>query len=149
MLRNAYLDHLCIFSKSPYRGRGLSPSHTLPPLGRFAPSHISSKPPVAPKKLLLLLEPRLHAWHYKRLTNCRQHANIEIIYMYASEENCRVSAFKNLAFLSLVLLVLRIFCRYNMTFNREILGGGGGPRSSLLLEIVPCRCARIALKKAP
>ena len=107
-------------------GGGFSPSHTLPPLGRFAPSHISSKPPVAPPKLLLLLEPRLHAWHYKRLTNCRQHANIEIIYMYASEENCRVSAFKNLPFLSLVLLVLRIFCRYNMTFNREILGGGGG-----------------------
>ena len=26
---------------------------TLTPLGRFAPSHISSKPPVAPKKLLL------------------------------------------------------------------------------------------------
>ena len=24
--------------KSPYRGRGETPSHTLPPLGRFAPS---------------------------------------------------------------------------------------------------------------
>ena len=27
------------YSKSSYRGRGTPPSHTLTPLGRFAPSH--------------------------------------------------------------------------------------------------------------
>ena len=95
MLRNAYLDHLCIFSKSPYiPWEGAFPPPTpSPPLGRFAPSHIILQAPSSPQKTFTL-EPRLHAWHYKRLTNCQQHANIEIIYMYASEENCRVSAFK-------------------------------------------------------
>ena len=36
------------FGKSPYRGRGggYPPSHTLPPLGRFAPSHAGT--PITP-----------------------------------------------------------------------------------------------------
>ena len=50
--------------------------------------------------------------------------------MYANQQSERgkFSRFyiSNLPFLSLFLLVLQIFCRYNMTFNREILGGGGG-----------------------
>ena len=49
--------------------------------------------------------------------------------MYASEqvERWKFSHFciQYLLFLSLFLLVLQIFCRYNITFNREILGGGG------------------------
>ena len=60
----------------------------------------------------------LMTWHYKRLTNCRQHAHIEIIYV------CEHFCIQYLLFLSLFLLVLQIFCRYDMTLNREILGGG-------------------------
>ena len=63
----------------------------------------------------------LYTWHYKRLTNCRQDTHIKIIYVCEPH-----SCIQNVAllFLSLFIFVLQIFCRYNMTFNHEILGGG-------------------------
>ena len=72
-------------------------------------------------------------WHYKRLLNASKTAGktptSKYYSMYASEqvERWKFSHFciQYLLFLSLFLLVLQIFCRYNITFNREILGGGG------------------------
>ena len=58
--------------------------------------------------------------------------------MHASEQNeVNFSHFyiPNLLFLSLFLLVPQIFCRYDMTFNLEILGGGWWYRSSPHLYI--------------
>ena len=61
-------------------------------------------------------------WHYKRLTSYRKNTRIEIIYSMrasrASEENKLHFYIPNLLFLSLFWLVLQLFCRYNMTFNR-------------------------------
>ena len=59
-----------IFKKSlPWEG-GFPLPHP-PPLGRFAPSHISSKPPVAPPKTFTL-EPRLSRRSKFRRSNCRR-----------------------------------------------------------------------------
>ena len=42
------------FRKSPYRGRGIPSSHTLPPLGRFAPSPRRTSDKCAPFEVLPL-----------------------------------------------------------------------------------------------
>ena len=70
-------------------------------------------------------------WHYnKRLINFRQDTHIEIIYE-CERGKCSHFCIQNLRFLSWFLLVLLIFCRYNMTFNREILGGG------MIIQAIP------------
>ena len=71
------------------------------------------------------------AWKYKRLTGNQLNMNIEKMYVC---ERGKFSHFwiQNLLFLSLFLLVLQIFCGYNMPYNREILGGGG-----MIIQAIP------------
>ena len=68
----------------------------------------------------------LMTWHYKHLTNCRQHAHIEIIYVCERAERARkIVAYQHLKpAISFIIFVGTsfLFCRYNMTFNLEILG---------------------------
>ena len=64
----------------------------------------------------------LMTWHYKRLTNFRQHAHIEIIYV-CERGKFRIFAFKTCYFFHYFCWYFRYFV--GMTFNREILGGGG------------------------
>ena len=41
---NAVFVHEFSTKKAPYRRRGKTPSHTLPPLGRFTPSALALAP---------------------------------------------------------------------------------------------------------
>ena len=63
----------------------------------------------------------LTAWQCRRLTSYRENINIEKIFVCeraerASLENFRVLHVPKILFLSLFLLVFRIFCRYNYIF---------------------------------
>ena len=67
--------------------------------------------------------------HYKRLTNCRQNTHIKIIYVCERAKRAmKIFAFlhSKLAISFIMFVCTSDICRYNMTFNREILGGGGG-----------------------
>ena len=72
-------------------------------------------------------------------TNCRQDTHMKIIYiLYASEQSERGKFFTFLhskPAISVIIFVcnlfVQLFCRYNMTFNREILGGG------MIIQAIP------------
>ena len=71
----------------------------------------------------------LMTWHYKRLTNCRQHAHIEILNLCmrasrASEENCRISAFKTCYFFHYFCWYFRYFVGIIWHSTVKYWGGG-------------------------
>ena len=94
--------------KSPYLGRGTPPSHTLPPLGRFAPS--LCPPPPRSKSWL-------RQWYsfITRMINFGHHLSLYI-------DNCFFVFLAKLNLLKLIMIVVLHSCKFpSITCEQNIL----------------------------
>ena len=100
-----------IFKKSlPWEGG----FHTLPPLGRFAPSHISSKPPVAPQNFYSRTAPELAYSSAVYIIKRRSMSNVMyIVWCLLNMRNERVRKKREMIWRYLSTRIINRCPRYN------------------------------------